>query len=159
MTDKVLEIIAIAFMLYGIVEVLLNWSTLPQQIPTHFDAAGNADGWGSKGTIWLLPAIVAVLIPSLLLLRRFPWLSNAPIKITEDNAEHQYALIVRLLSLLACLVSFMFLTLLLDIISIAGGGTSLLGAWMLPVHMIPIACCIIWYVVSSIRSAKHIEMS
>lgn len=32
--------------------------SLPNSIPTHFNLAGEADGWGEKGTIYLLPAIM-----------------------------------------------------------------------------------------------------
>jgi len=152
MADRVLESIAIGAVIFGVVLVLLGWSGLPQTIPTHFDAAGNADGWGPKEMIWLLPSISVVLITSMLFLIRFPWISNTPVKITEENAEHQYGLIVRLLSLLACVVSLLFLALVNDTISIAGGGASLLGSWFMPTFIIPIVCTLLWYFVSAMRA-------
>ena len=93
--DKVLEAIAILGVLFGIILILQAWSSLPATIPIHFDAVGNPDGYGSKGMIWLLPAISVVMIPAMLFLRRFPWLSNVPIEITEENALYQYSLINR----------------------------------------------------------------
>tara|TARA_X000001036_G_scaffold62735_3_gene53087 strand:+ start:3886 stop:4383 length:498 start_codon:yes stop_codon:yes gene_type:complete len=143
--DRVLEAIAIGALVYGIVVVLQAWSTLPTTIPTHFDAAGNADGFGNKGMIWLLPAISAVMVPSMLFLRRFPWLSNVPIEITVDNAAYQYALTVRLLSLLSCTVSLLFTVLVYDTISIAGGGNSLLGWAFMPVFIGGVMAPILWY--------------
>jgi hypothetical protein len=143
--DRVLEVIAIAALAYGVVLVLQAWSTLPTTIPTHFDAAGNADGFGRKGMIWLLPAISVVMVPAILFLRRFPWLSNVPIEITVENAAYQYALIVRLLSLLACTVSLLFTVLVYDTISIAGGGNSLLGWWFMPIFIIGVIAPILWY--------------
>ena len=74
--DRALETIAIGVLIYGVILVLQAWSTLPDTIPTHFDASGNADGFGPKGMIWLLPSISVVLVPAMLFLRRFPWLSN-----------------------------------------------------------------------------------
>ena len=150
--DKVLEAVAIGGILVGVYLVLRGWSGLPLTIPTHFDAAGNADGWGPRYMIWLLPAISVVLIPLMLFLRRFPWLSNTPIRITEENAEQQYTLIVRLLSVLACVVSLLFLVLVYDTISIAGGGTSYLGTWFMPVFMIPIVGTLLWYFASAMRA-------
>jgi uncharacterized membrane protein len=152
MADRVLESIAIGAVIFGVVLVLFGWSGLPQTIPTHFDAAGNADGWGPKEMIWILPSISVVLITSMLFLIRFPWISNTPVKITEENAEHQYGLIVRLLSLLACVVSLLFLALVNDTISIAGGGVSLLGSWFMPAFIIPIVCTLLWYFVSAMRA-------
>ena len=149
--DRVLEVIAMIAIIVGIVLVVQAWGTLPQTIPTHFDAAGNADDWGPKGMIWLLPAISVVMIPFMLIFRRFPWLSNTPVKITEENAEYQYGLIVRLLNVLACVVSLLFLALLNDTISIAGGGASLLGSWFMPIFIAPIVVTLLWYFVSAMR--------
>lgn len=149
--DFICESIAIGAIIYGLILVSQHWSSLPSQIPTHFDASGTADGWGPKGMIWLLPAISVVMVPSMLFFRRFPWLSNTPVKITEENAEYQYGLIVRLLNVLACVVSLLFLALLNDTISIAGGGVSLLGTWFMPAFIIPIVVTLLWYFVSAMR--------
>ena len=143
--DRVLEAIAIVSVLCGIYLVFQASPTLPQTIPTHFDAAGNADGFGPKGTIWLFPAIGIVMIPLMLFLRLFPWLTNLPIKITEENAEYQYTLVVRLMSLMACVVSLLFLALIYDTITIAGGGTSLLGGWFMPLFAGGIIGSLLWY--------------
>ncbi len=149
--DKVLEATAILGVLFGIILILQAWSSLPATIPIHFDAVGNPDGYGSKGMIWLLPAISVVMIPAMLFLRRFPWLSNVPIEITEENALHQYSLINRLLSLLACFVSLLFLTLVYDTISIAGGGSSLLGWTFIPIFLGSITVPIIWYFIAALK--------
>lgn len=149
--DFVYESIAIGALLYGVILVFQNWSTLPNTIPTHFNASGVADGWGPKGMIWLLPGISVVMIPFMLLIRRFPWIHNIPIKITEENAEYQYGLIVKLLGFMACIVSLLFLTLLYDTIQIAGGGTSLLGGWFVPAVTVPIFGCLIWYFIAAFR--------
>jgi uncharacterized membrane protein len=150
--DRVLEAIAIGGILIGVFLVIRGWSGLPVTIPTHFDATGNADGWGPKYMILLLPSISVVMIPLMLFLRRFPWLTNTLVQITEENAEHQYALIVRLLSVLACVISLLFLSLVYDTIAIAGGGTSLLGSWFMPAFIIPIVGSLLWYFVSAVHA-------
>ncbi len=149
--DRLFEAIALATVFYGIVLVLQSWSSLPATIPTHFNAKGEADGWGSKGMIWLLPSITIIMVPMMLLLRKFPWLSNTPIKINVENAELQYGLIVRLLSLLACAVSILFTVLVFDTISIARGGTSLLGWMFLPIILFATIAPIIWYFIAAFR--------
>jgi len=138
-------------LLIGIYLAIQAWSNLPTTIPIHFDAAGNADGFGPKGMIWLLPAIGVVMVPAMLFLRRFPWLSNVPFEITEENAAYQYGLIVRLLSLLACFVSLLFLLLVYDTISIAFGGSSLLGWLFMPIFLTGIMGPIIWYFIAALR--------
>jgi uncharacterized membrane protein len=138
-------------LLIGIYLAIQAWSNLPTTIPIHFDTAGNADGFGPKGMIWLLPAIGVVMVPAMLFLRRFPWLSNVPFEITEENAAYQYGLIVRLLSLLACFVSLLFLLLVYDTISIAFGGSSLLGWLFMPIFLTGIMGPIIWYFIATLR--------
>jgi uncharacterized membrane protein len=149
--DKILESIAIMGLLIGIYLAIQAWSNLPTTIPIHFDAAGNADGFGPKGMIWLLPAIGVVMVPAMLFLRRFPWLSNVPFEITEENAAYQYGLIVRLLSLLACFVSLLFLLLVYDTLTIAFGGSSLLGWLFMPIFLSGIMGPIIWYFIAALR--------
>ncbi len=138
-------------LLIGIYLVIQAWPNLPATIPIHFDAAGNADGFGSIGMIWLLPAIGVVMVPAMLFLRRFPWLSNVPFEITEENAAYQYGLIVRLLSLLACFVSLLFLLLVYDTLTIAFGGSSLLGWLFMPIFLSGIMGPIIWYFIAALR--------
>lgn len=38
----------------------IYWRHIPQDIPTHFNAAGQIDAWGSRSTVLLLPIVGAV---------------------------------------------------------------------------------------------------
>ena len=93
-----------------------------------------------------------VLVPIMLVLQRFPWLANVPFTINESNADIQYGLIVRLLSLLALSVSVIFLLLLIETIAVANGGRGPLGAWMLPVLIAPTIGSLAWYLFAVLRS-------
>ncbi len=44
------------------------WSRLPEQVPTHFDAAGVADGWGSKPITIGALVVVAAGVPVVVLI-------------------------------------------------------------------------------------------
>ena len=139
-------------MLYGFFLCVINYSTLPASIPIHFNASGVADGWGSKEMIWLLPFLTVIMVPGMLLLRRWPWISNVPFKITEENATYQYGLIVRLLGFLACIVSLLFLTIVYDTIRVANGISPMfLGVWFLPLVVSPILGSLIWYCMAAFR--------
>ena len=35
----------------------LSWRAMPDRIPTHFDAAGQFDGWGQKSAVLILPIL------------------------------------------------------------------------------------------------------
>jgi uncharacterized membrane protein len=65
---------------------LWYWGTLPERVPTHFDARGLPDAWGAKGfaSWFLLPTIalatVSLMYVSVWLVRRRPTLLNIPRK-------------------------------------------------------------------------------
>lgn len=52
-----LQIIAAAALLLSFLLPLLYYGDLPDQIPQHFNFAGEADIWGSKEIIWGIPLV------------------------------------------------------------------------------------------------------
>jgi len=51
-------IITSLFILLPVLVGLILWDSLPDRLATHFNAAGEADGWGSKGfAVFAMPAI------------------------------------------------------------------------------------------------------
>lgn len=81
---------------------------LPNQIPVHINAQGEVDSYGSRGNIWLVPAIGAVLYILLSLLNRFPYLFNYPQRVTRENAMALYELGTRLVRILKTGMMFSF---------------------------------------------------
>jgi uncharacterized membrane protein len=153
----VCNVLAVVGVLAGVAMVLWYWPQLPATIPTHFNAAGEADGWGSKGMLWMLPGISVVLVAGMLALQRVPWIANTPIAIDETNAQRQYGLIVRLLSVLGLCVSAIFLLIVIETIVVALGGQGPMGAWMLPVLIVPTIGGIVWYFVAALRSPPSVS--
>ncbi|KIL49065.1 DUF1648 domain-containing protein [Jeotgalibacillus campisalis] len=87
--EKGLNAVGILAFMAMAVYLVLNASMLPDQIPTHFNAAGEPDDWSSIGFILLLPAIGVVLWIGLTILERYPHVYNY-IRLNEDNVEFQY---------------------------------------------------------------------
>jgi uncharacterized membrane protein len=52
-----MEVLALVLMLVMFVLVGLNWSGMPQIVPTHYGASGAPDHWGPKRMAWVLPAV------------------------------------------------------------------------------------------------------
>lgn len=65
MSRKILNRILLAISLLALAGsallLAIYWKRMPDQIPTHFDAAGQIDGWGAKSTVLLLPIIGTVM--------------------------------------------------------------------------------------------------
>ncbi len=70
--------ISVVVLLLHIIYTAISYSTLPDIIPTHFNAAGEADAWGSKNSIWFMP-IMNIAIFAMFLGINF-WLAQGSLK-------------------------------------------------------------------------------
>lgn len=106
----------------------LYWRALPEEVPTHFGLSGEADDWGPKSTIFIFPAIVTLTLLLTFAVQFIPQhLWNYPVKITQANAERQYALARRLLALIRVELCIMFVVLYWQILESAIGRHHVLG--------------------------------
>ena len=135
--DRVIEALVYAGILAVWIYTAIVFSSLPETIPTHFNAIGQADDYGSRNTIWWLPAVCTVLVAMLLLLGRVPHVLNYPVQINASNAERQYRLATGLLRFLALSIVLVFLLLEIFTVQAALDGTGEIStAWLLPVLLI-----------------------
>jgi uncharacterized membrane protein len=58
---------------------------LPDKIPTHFDAAGQPDGWGPSVMLLLLPLVGIFLYLTISLVSRFPGSFSYPVRVSAQN--------------------------------------------------------------------------
>lgn len=68
--NTALLVAGLAVLAGSVLFLAVYWGRMPEQIPTHFDAAGQIDGWGDRATALLLP-IVGVLLFGMLHLASF----------------------------------------------------------------------------------------
>ena len=109
---------------------------LPERIPTHYNAAGEVDGWGEKFELLILVFIGSVLFLGIIILNKYPHLFNYPTKITEENAPKQYRSALRLINTINALVTITFAYLTYGSIQNALGNMEGLGTWFLPIFLI-----------------------
>ncbi|RDI47988.1 DUF1648 domain-containing protein [Falsibacillus pallidus] len=129
---------------------LLSWGDLPPRIPTHFNAAGEVDGMGSKGSIWALPVIGLILWIGLTILENYPHVYNY-INLTKETAERQYKNAVLMVNILKNLIIVLFSYLTWVGIQIGKGHQEGLGIWFLPVFLVLILGTVIFFIVRSVR--------
>ena len=149
-TDKLVEIIG--WLLIGAIWVLTitNYSTLPNTIPTHFNGAGEADGFGSKASIIGLPFIATLLFIGLTVLNRHPHSFNYPSPVTQNNALRLYTLATRMLRYLKLVLVVVFGGIEFMTIQNATGKAAGLGVWFLPLTLVLIFLPLIYFVVKSV---------
>ena len=110
--DIIIELINVTLLILLIVYTIMNYLELPETIATHFNAKGEADGYGNRLTIWLLPGIALFIYAMMLIINRVPHLHNYMVNITEENAIKNYRLSSRLVRFtnLFCLILFTLIT-------------------------------------------------
>lgn len=123
----------------SLILLILHWSfvsvhyqELPSDIPIHFDATGEADSYGSRAMLWLLPAINTLLFVLLTVLSRYPHRLNYPVSLTPSNTQALYRLGSATLQALQLSITVLLSLITWQSARIAMGHTDGLGSWMLP---------------------------
>jgi uncharacterized membrane protein len=114
---------------------LYFFKNLPDNIPTHFNAAGEVDAYGNRSSILLLPVIGTVLFIGMTILNRYPYIFNYPVKISPENATKQYTMATRLIRLLKLSILIIFIMIIWSTSNVALEKSSRMGAWFLPVML------------------------
>ena len=106
---------------------LLYLHRLPDEIPTHLNAAGTPDDYGAKTSLWLLPAFGAGVYALLTISVWYPHTFNYPVKITEDNAARQYLIAARMIRMLKAGIIALFAYITYNMIATTLGKAQGLG--------------------------------
>ena len=86
----ILESIGASACTFALLYLLFLWGDLPDKIPTHFNALGQADKWGSKPELLILPAVQLVLSAFLTIVQSKPQWWNLPHvenEVTQERIE------------------------------------------------------------------------
>lgn len=129
----------------------LNYHALPERIPIHFDGSGAVNGWGSKASIFLLPAIATLLAVFMQYIGRHPEWHNYPVKVTPANASALYTASSKTLRWVSYLVVLLFFVIEMTVIDTARSQTV---NYYFPVIWIIVAGIIIIPIIQLIRMYK-----
>jgi uncharacterized membrane protein len=149
--DKTVEIIGWILIVAIWILIFTNYSDLPETIPTHYNGAGQADGFGGKTAILTLPLISTILFIGLTVLNKFPQEFNYPTDITQDNALKQYTNATRMIRYLKLIIVFIFGLIALKTIQNENGKADGLGVWFLPLTMGLLFITQIYFVIKSFK--------
>ncbi|MGJ8594111.1 MAG: DUF1648 domain-containing protein [Aquaticitalea sp.] len=153
-TDKMLEIFG-GMSIVGIWSLaLINYVELPETIPIHYNAAGEADGFGNKVNIFALPLVSTILFIGMTILNKYPHVFNYLKEITKDNAVHQYTFATRLIRYLKLTIVLIFGLIVIRTIQNANGNANGLGAWFLPLTLGLIFIPMIYFLIRGNRNKQ-----
>ena len=151
-TDKAIEIIGWFALLAIWVLVISNYSNLPDTIPTHYNGMGNADGFGNKTNILILPLIANILFVGITIINKFPYIFNYPTQITEENALRQYTNATRMLRFMKLILVILFGLITFKTIQGANGQSFGPSVWFLPLTLGLIFIPLSYFITKSFRT-------
>lgn len=130
------DIVGFGVFIGAIVFLVASWSSIPDQVPGHYNALGEVDRWGSKYELFILPIIGVFLWLMMGILERFPHVHNYPERINESNAEAFYLTSRQVLNVTKniCLILFGFI--MIQSIRVALGWATTLGGWFIVVFLV-----------------------
>lgn len=132
------------FLLIGVsLYLALFWSSIPGQIPGHYNAAGEVDRWGSKGELLMLLALGWALYIGLTVLEHFPGLWNTGMQVTEQNRERVFRASRALLE-----TQKLWIVATLSYLIFHSTRSRPLSPWFLPIFLMlglgSLAVCLVW---------------
>lgn len=134
--DNAMELVAKLLLLFLWVLAGYSLFTLPESIPVHYNLTGKPDQYGSKASIFILPAIGTVLYFGLGWLSKYPHIFNYVTQITEKNARVQYTIATRTIRVLKVTILSLFSVIIFVTILTAVGVINGLGVWFIPLVLI-----------------------
>ncbi|MEQ6354719.1 DUF1648 domain-containing protein [Lysinibacillus sp. M3] len=136
--EKIWDYIGGGLFVLSILYIFVMWGKLPEEIPGHFNGAGEVDRWGSKIELFILPFIGLFLWIFLGFLEKVPHTHNYPARLNESNVEAFYLNSRKGLNETKNLCLILFAAISFQMIRIALGETENIGWWFLPIVLIVI---------------------
>lgn len=130
--DKVLDLSSLFFMLLLIAIPLIYSGSLPDRVPSHFNASGKPDAYSGQWVIWLLPMIGLGSYLGLRKLSSLPHTYNYPIKLTEENIHDAYLNGSRMMKSMSVIILGAFSYITFMMVQSAKGNYNGLGQLFLP---------------------------
>lgn len=132
--------------------LMMGWDSIPNKIPTHFNAAGIPDSWGGKGTLLTLLGICLLIYLLITVVLFFPKMWNVPVTITAANEQFVYGNMSRMLSTIKLSITGCFTY--INIRSAQGGS---LGAWFMIIFLLAMFGSMAYYILRTVRGAKKFQ--
>lgn len=155
LSDKIIEVTSfVALVVFWLMNIFA-FSTLPENIPTHYNGMGEVDSYGPKTTIFLLPVMGTVLFTFLTYIIKKPETYNYTVEITEENALEQYTNSTKLLRFMKLALLILFIIIDYETIATSKGDSDGLGKWFLPFTIALIFIPVIFSVYKSFSKKEN----
>lgn len=119
--ERVLDIVSLLAVVLSWLLPLVNFSSLPAEVPTHFGVNGEPDAYGGRLSVFQLAAVASAAWVLVLLTRRRGSFTRLPVALTEENHLWVGTLTRQFLTAVGTAVVIMFAGLQLQTLRVAMG--------------------------------------
>jgi len=143
----IVTVLCILLLAGNIIYLLAVWGSLPEQIPGHYDFAGNVTRYDGKGTLLVLPVTNIFFFILFTVIERFPKIWNTGVRITEENRVRVYRIIKNMLvtTKFTVIAAFVFM-------SINQSLSRGLSGWFMGVFFWFLLAPIIFFIIKLVRA-------
>lgn len=149
------ELIALAGLVFAIAAVWDFYSRLPEQIATHFNAEGIANGFGARSTLWVLVGIAVLLYVTLSAVEGIRGVVNLKKPLAPEREKIVLLESMEMVGWLKVEVCWMFAYLCLAMVRNGMGLQVGLGWWFLPVTLTVVFGTCAIYLVRIFRAIRE----
>ena len=110
--DVFVEVVCLLCLIGGVIYLAGVWSSVPAQVPAHYNMTGAVDRMGSKSSVFIIVITNWLCYLLITVLECFPQCWNTCVTITEENRARIYRILKSMIGTtkLVCVVSFTYLT-------------------------------------------------
>ena len=113
LSDRLLELVAAAMAVCLLVLTGVLYSKAPDTVPSHFNFAGEIDGWSGKEVYWIMAAVFVVMMVICASAAYNRKLVNLPIRLKPAVFYRQIGLISRMCRIMTLVSGVLWLSVLL----------------------------------------------
>ena len=113
LSDRLLELVAAAMAVCLLVLTGVLYSKAPDTVPSHFNFAGEVDGWSGKDVYWIIAAVFVVMMAVCASAAYNRKLVNLPIRLKPAVFYRQIGLISRMCRIMTLVSGVLWLSVLL----------------------------------------------
>ena len=103
------NIISISLLVGYTIFLIIVWRKIPSVMPTHFNAAGEADSYGKKITLILMPILGYMILLAIIFFERFPNVWNFPVEVNDSNRNRLYMLSFQMMAVVKIMMVVLFI--------------------------------------------------
>lgn len=140
------EVVCLILLIGVLIYLFLNWSSIPDKIPGHYNSMGEIDRMGSKGELLILPIVGWLMYIGLTVVEHFPQIWNTGVTVTEKNKERVYGILKNMMSTVKLVMVAVFVYL-----AINSSKAIPLPVWFLPVFLLLVFGPILFFIIKLVR--------